>query len=118
MSLETAQLRIAQIQSLMGMSQAQAYAAKTGGTLAPDAGTSPFAATLAQAAAAPTATAASFGAMPGGSGAGGAIVAAFDREGYAGFDLFFILSGVLSLAALLFLPFITRARPRPSDEPA
>ena len=35
---------------------------------------------------------------------------AFDRAGYRGFDLFFILSGVLSLAALLFLPMITRAR--------
>jgi PAT family beta-lactamase induction signal transducer AmpG len=52
------------------------------------------------------------------SGAGGAIVAAFDKAGYAGFDLFFILSGVLSLAALFFLPVVTRARPRPSDEPA
>lgn len=52
------------------------------------------------------------------SGAGGSIVEAFDRAGYRGFDLFFILSGALSLAALLFLPMITRARPRPSDEPA
>ena len=42
---------------------------------------------------------------------------AFDRAGYRGFDLFFILSGVLSLAALLFLPVITRARPRPADDP-
>jgi PAT family beta-lactamase induction signal transducer AmpG len=53
------------------------------------------------------------------SGAGGAIVARLDAAGYAGFDLFFILSGVLSLAAILFLPFIARARPRPDDmEPA
>lgn len=52
------------------------------------------------------------------SGAGGGIVEAFDRAGYRGFDLFFILSGVLSLAALLFLPVIARARPRPSDDPA
>ena len=52
------------------------------------------------------------------SGAGGSIVEAFDRAGYRGFDLFFLLSGVLSLAALLFLPVITRARPRPSDAPA
>jgi len=52
------------------------------------------------------------------SGAGGAIVAAFDRAGYPGFDLFFILSGVLSLAALLFLPVIVRARPRPPEDPA
>jgi MFS transporter, PAT family, beta-lactamase induction signal transducer AmpG len=52
------------------------------------------------------------------SGAGGSIVEALDRSGYRGFDLFFILSGALSLAALLFLPMITRARARPSDEPA
>jgi PAT family beta-lactamase induction signal transducer AmpG len=51
------------------------------------------------------------------SGAGGSIVEAFDRAGYQGFDLFFILSGVLSLAALLFLPMITRARPRPPEDP-
>ena len=50
------------------------------------------------------------------SGAGGAMVASFDRAGYNGFDLFFILSGVVSLAALLFLPVITRARPRPADD--
>ena len=50
------------------------------------------------------------------SGAGGAMVESFDRMGYRGFDLFFILSGVLSLAAILFLPLIGRARPRPSDE--
>jgi len=53
------------------------------------------------------------------SGAGGAMVESFDRAGYRGFDLFFILSGVLSLAALSFLPLIARARPRaPDDEPA
>lgn len=50
------------------------------------------------------------------SGAGGAMVESFDRMGYRGFDLFFILSGVLSLAAILFLPVIGRARPRPSDD--
>lgn len=50
------------------------------------------------------------------SGAGGGIVEAFDRAGYRGFDLFFFLSGVLSLAALLFLPLIARARPRVSDD--
>ncbi|HEY5710379.1 MAG TPA: permease [Allosphingosinicella sp.] len=50
------------------------------------------------------------------SGAGGAIVESFDRAGYSGFDLFFILSGALSLAALLFLPVITRARARPADD--
>ena len=44
------------------------------------------------------------------------MVESFDRMGYRGFDLFFILSGVLSLAAILFLPLIGRARPRPSDE--
>ncbi len=53
------------------------------------------------------------------SGAGGAIVETLDKAGYRGFDLFFILSGVLSLAALLFVPLIARARPRPpDDEPA
>jgi MFS transporter, PAT family, beta-lactamase induction signal transducer AmpG len=50
------------------------------------------------------------------SGAGGAIVETFDRAGYDGFDLFFILSGVLSLAAILFLPIIARARPREPDD--
>jgi PAT family beta-lactamase induction signal transducer AmpG len=52
------------------------------------------------------------------SGAGGAIVEAVDRAGYSGFDVFFFLSGVLSLAALIFLPIITRAKPRPADDPA
>ena len=52
------------------------------------------------------------------SGAGGAIVEAFDRAGYGGFDIFFFLTGVLSLAALLFLPIITRARPRPAEDQA
>jgi PAT family beta-lactamase induction signal transducer AmpG len=53
------------------------------------------------------------------SGAGGSIVTTLDQAGYSGFDLFFILSGVLSLAAILFLPIIARARPRPpDDEPA
>ncbi|WP_324749436.1 permease [Sphingomonas sp. LY54] len=50
------------------------------------------------------------------SGAGGGIVEAFDSAGYRGFDLFFALSGVLSLAALLFLPLIVRARPRAADD--
>lgn len=50
------------------------------------------------------------------SGAGGGIVEAFDAAGYRGFDLFFALSGVLSLAALLFLPLVARARARASDE--
>jgi len=50
------------------------------------------------------------------SGAGGSIVESLDRAGYAGFDLFFILSGVVSLAALLFVPLIARARPRPADD--
>jgi len=53
------------------------------------------------------------------SGAGGSIVSTLDRAGYRGFDMFFILSGVLSLAAILFLPVTARARPRPpDDEPA
>ena len=49
------------------------------------------------------------------SGAGGAIVKQLDDAGLAGFDLFFILSGVLSLAAVLFLPFLARIRPRADD---
>ena len=52
------------------------------------------------------------------SGAGGAIVERLDGAGYNGFDLFFILSGVLSLAALVFLPLIANARPRPPDDAA
>lgn len=52
------------------------------------------------------------------SGAGGAIIEGLDQAGYRGFDLFFILSGVLSLAALLFLPLIARARPRAPQEEA
>jgi PAT family beta-lactamase induction signal transducer AmpG len=53
------------------------------------------------------------------SGAGGGIVEGLDRAGYPGFDMFFILSGVVSLVALLFLPLIANARPRvPDDEAA
>jgi len=52
------------------------------------------------------------------SGSGGAMVASFDAAGYNGFDLFFILSGVASLAAILFLPLIARAKPRPRDDEA
>ena len=80
MSLESAQLRVMQIQSMFSMAAGQ-YAAQTGGALAPDASGSPFASTLAQAQAAPTATAASFSAMaPGPSRAGNAIVAAAQGE--------------------------------------
>ena len=50
------------------------------------------------------------------SGAGGAMVESFEAAGYDGFDLFFLLSGIASLAAILFLPLIGRARPRPRDE--
>jgi PAT family beta-lactamase induction signal transducer AmpG len=50
------------------------------------------------------------------SGAGGSIVTTLDQAGYRGFDLFFILSGVLSLAAILFLPVVARAKPRPPDD--
>jgi MFS transporter, PAT family, beta-lactamase induction signal transducer AmpG len=52
------------------------------------------------------------------SGSGGAIVERFDAAGYDGFAMFFILSGVLSLAAILFLPLIGRARPRPREDEA
>ncbi len=50
------------------------------------------------------------------SGAGGAMVEQFERAGYNGWDLFFLLSGVLSLAALLLLPVIARAQRRPIDD--
>lgn len=52
------------------------------------------------------------------SGAGGSIVESFNAAGHDGFDLFFILSGVASLAAIPFLPLIARAKPRPSDREA
>ena len=85
MSLETAQLRIAQIQSMMGLTQAQRYAAQTGGALAPDSAasssSSPFAAQLAAATAgSPTATTASFMPTAGGSGAGSQIVSLAQGE--------------------------------------
>jgi len=50
------------------------------------------------------------------SGSGGAMVERFDAAGYNGFDLFFLLSGVLSLAAILFLPLIGRARAREPED--
>jgi PAT family beta-lactamase induction signal transducer AmpG len=49
------------------------------------------------------------------SGAGGQVVERLDAMGWNGFDLFFLASGVLSLAALLFLPILVRAKPRPDD---
>jgi PAT family beta-lactamase induction signal transducer AmpG len=52
------------------------------------------------------------------SGSGGAMVESFDAAGYNGFDLFFLISGIASLAAILFLPFIARATPRPPEEAA
>ncbi len=51
------------------------------------------------------------------SGAGGSIVTELDRAGYDGFDMFFLLSGVLSLAALVFLPWLARIKARPDDRP-
>ncbi len=53
------------------------------------------------------------------SGAGGTIVEGLDQAGYRGFDLFFLLSGLLSLAAIFFMPVLAKARPRaPDEEPA
>jgi PAT family beta-lactamase induction signal transducer AmpG len=49
------------------------------------------------------------------SGSGGAVVETFNQAGYNGFDLFFIFSGVVSLAAILLLPVIRNARPRPYE---
>lgn len=51
------------------------------------------------------------------AGAGGTVVGQFDNAGYNGFDLFFLASGVISLAAILFLPLIGRAKPRADDRP-
>ncbi|HYD37854.1 MAG TPA: permease, partial [Allosphingosinicella sp.] len=49
------------------------------------------------------------------AGAGGAMVKTFDEAGLDGFDTFFLLSGALSLAAIPFLPFLARIRPRADD---
>ncbi|WP_025560371.1 hypothetical protein [Sphingomonas sp. UNC305MFCol5.2] len=49
------------------------------------------------------------------SGAGGTAVTWLDKAGFNGFDMFFLASGVISLAALLFLPLLANARPRPDD---
>ncbi len=49
------------------------------------------------------------------SGAGGTVVSRLDAAGYNGFDLFFLASGVISLAAVLFLPLLARAKPRADD---
>jgi PAT family beta-lactamase induction signal transducer AmpG len=49
------------------------------------------------------------------SGSGGVIVEQFNQAGYNGFDLFFLISGIASLAAIAFLPLIARAKPRPVD---
>lgn len=49
------------------------------------------------------------------SGAGGTVVSQLDAAGYNGFDLFFVASGVISLAAILLLPVIARAKPRTDD---
>lgn len=50
------------------------------------------------------------------SGAGGQVVERLDRAGLAGFDLFFLFSGAVSLGALLFLPLLVRAKPRPDEK--
>lgn len=49
------------------------------------------------------------------SGAGGTVVAQLDKAGYNGFDLFFLGSGVVSIAALLFLPLLRGVKPRADD---
>lgn len=49
------------------------------------------------------------------AGAGGSIVTKLDEAGYNGFDIFFYGSGIISLAALLFLPLLAKAKPRPDD---
>mgnify|MGYP004499922825 CR=1 FL=1 len=49
------------------------------------------------------------------SGAGGTVVERLDAAGHNGFDLFFLGSGVISLAAILFLPILARIHPRRDD---
>ncbi|MES2988635.1 MAG: permease [Pseudomonadota bacterium] len=49
------------------------------------------------------------------AGAGGSIVSQLDKAGYNGFDIFFYASGIISLAALLFLPLLANAKPRADD---
>lgn len=51
------------------------------------------------------------------SGAGGQIVEQLNAMGLGGFDLFFLFSGIVSLAALAFLPLLAGAKPRPDDRP-
>jgi PAT family beta-lactamase induction signal transducer AmpG len=34
-----------------------------------------------------------------------------------GYDGFFIMAGTMSVAVLVLLPFIVRAKPRPDDDP-
>jgi PAT family beta-lactamase induction signal transducer AmpG len=51
------------------------------------------------------------------SGAGGTVVGRLDEAGYNGFDLFFLASGAISLAAILFLPLVGRAKARVDDRP-
>ena len=50
------------------------------------------------------------------AGAGGSMVQSFDEAGLPGWDMFFLISGAASLAALPLLPLIARARPREPDE--
>ena len=49
------------------------------------------------------------------SGAGGTVVERLDASGLPGFDLFFLASGAISLAAIVFLPLVARARARADD---
>jgi len=50
------------------------------------------------------------------SGTAGQVVEWLNGLGLNGFDVFFFASGAISLAALLFLPLITRVSPRPDDQ--
>ena len=53
------------------------------------------------------------------SGTAGQVVEWLNGIGLNGFDAFFLASGVISLAALLFLPVLAGVKPRPDDrEPA
>lgn len=50
------------------------------------------------------------------SGAGGAMVEQFDAAGLPGWDMFFLISGIASLAALVLLPWVSRPKPRAPDD--
>lgn len=49
------------------------------------------------------------------SGAGGTVIERLDAQGLAGFDLFFLASGAISLAAVVFLPWVANPHSREEE---